>query len=111
MYTQPRSDTRRHQRILVPTGHLIRAAGSAAVGRSNFEGVVTVIGLGGLFFRSSQSAPAGTVLHLVLTDKGFTLEFDCAVRNIAPNGLGVEFTGISHENEQKLKALLSALKF
>lgn len=114
MSTQIRSakpDMRRHQRILVPAGHLIPAAGSASAGRSSFEGVVTVIGVGGLFFRTSQSAPAGTVLHLVLTDKRFTLEFDCTVRNIAPNGLGVEFTGITHENEQKLKSLLGALKF
>jgi hypothetical protein len=103
-------DLRRHQRILIPAGRAIRVAGAPLAGRPGLEGVVTVIGLGGMFFRSVQSHPAGTVLRLQLADTVFPFEFECTVRNVAPNGLGVEFTGITRENEQKLKALLSAIK-
>ena len=49
-------------------------------------------------------------MRLQLADTLFPFEFECTVRNVAPNGLGVEFTGITRENEQKLKALLSAIK-
>lgn len=103
-------DMRRHQRILVPAGRTIRVAGGAGGGRPALEGVVTVIGLGGMFFRSEQSHAPGTVLRLQLADTLFPFECECTVRNVAPNGLGVEFTGITRENEQKLKALLSAIK-
>ncbi len=101
---------RRHQRILVPAGRVIRVAGGLGARQPALEGVVTVIGLGGMFFRSEQSHPAGAVLRLQLADTLFPFEFECTVRNVAPNGLGVEFTGITRENEQKLKALLSAIK-
>jgi predicted polyphosphate/ATP-dependent NAD kinase len=109
-FSPAKTDMRRHQRILVPNGRVIRVAGSAEGGRANLQGVVTVIGLGGMFFRTGSSQLSGTVLHLQLTDTLVTLESECTVRSVASNGLGVEFTGITHENEQKLKTLLSAIK-
>lgn len=101
---------RRNQRILVPNGHVIRATGCAPKEPAGPEGVVTVIGLGGMFFRTPDSRPAGTILHLQLAGTLVTFESECTVRTVASNGLGVEFTRITHENEQKLRSLLSALK-
>jgi len=101
---------RRHQRILVPDGHAIRVVAIEQEELAKLNGVVTVIGLGGMFFRTADSCPAGTVLHLRLADSIVTFESECTVRNVASNGLGVEFTRITHENELKLKSLLHAMK-
>jgi hypothetical protein len=101
---------RRHQRILVPDGHAIRVVAIEQEELAKLNGVVTVIGLGGMFFRTTDSCPAGTVLHLRLEDPPVTFESECTVRNVASNGLGVEFTRITHENELKLKSLLHAMK-
>ena len=101
-------DLRRHQRILLPPGHLMRVHSNGADGR--FEGLVTVIGLGGMFIRTSKARPAGRVLKLVLEDPAATFESECTVRSVAENGVGVEITAITSENERRLRALLLRLK-
>lgn len=100
-------DLRRHQRILVPSGHIMRVA---STGGPKLEGAVTVIGLGGMFIRTSKAQPFGTVLKLKLVDPVAAFEAEFTVRSVADNGMGVEITKISPENEQRLKALLLRLK-
>lgn len=102
-------DLRRHQRILVPSGHTMRIA-SNGNGGPKVDGIVTVIGLGGMFIRTSKTQPFGTVLKLKLNDPVVTFEAEFTVRSVAENGIGVEITKISPENEQRLKALLLRLK-
>ena len=75
-----------------------------------FEGVVTVIGLGGMFIRTSKAQPPGTTLWLTLEDPVVTFESECTVRHVAENGVGVEITAITPENERRLRALLLRLK-
>lgn len=101
-------DLRKHQRILVPGSQSIQAASNGSGPR--VEGAVTVIGLGGMFIRTKDFQPYGTVLHLILKGSYLVLESECTVRNVASNGLGVEITGITPQNEQKLKSLLLQLK-
>jgi hypothetical protein len=101
---------RRHQRILLPGSRLIRVSGVTPEKKEEIEGVVTVIGFGGMFIRTPSELPIGTVLRVLLTDLITTLDAECTVRNFALNGFGVEFTRITRENEQKLKALLSSIK-
>ena len=101
-------DLRRHQRILVPTGHTMRIASNG--NGPKLEGLVTVIGLGGMFIRTNRAQPFGTVLKLKLEDTVATFEAEFTVRSVADNGIGVEITKISAENEQRLKALLLRLK-
>jgi len=79
-------------------------------GAPELEGVVTVIGLGGMFIRSNAKQPFGTVLKLKIDDPVATFEAECTVRSVAENGIGVEITKISPENEQRLRALLMRLK-
>jgi hypothetical protein len=101
-------DLRRHQRILVPSGHAMTIASN---GRGpKLKGLVTVIGLGGMFIRTNRSQPFGTVLKLKLVDPVATFEAEFTVRSVADNGIGVEITKISPENEQRLKAVLLRLK-
>lgn len=92
--------------MLVPDGHSIRAEGT----RPHLEGAVSVVGLNGMFIRTRDSQPYGTVLPLKLTTALLWFEAECTVRNVAENGLGVEITAITPENEQKLKALLLQLR-
>jgi PilZ domain len=102
-------DLRRHQRILVPSGHTMRIASNGGGGPKP-DGVVTVIGLGGMFIRTTKTQPFGTVLKLRLDDPVTTFEAEFTVRSVAENGLGVEITKISPENELRLRALLLRLK-
>ena len=104
----PYQEMRRHERILVPHERWIRASANGT--GPELEGRVTVIGLGGMFIRTNRVLAAGAVVHVKLTDPLLTLETDCIVRNVAENGLGVEFARLSAENECKLKDLLSHLK-
>lgn len=99
-------DMRRHERLLIPDGRNIQVECPGP----SMKGLVTVIGLGGMFIRTKDSQPYGTVLPVKLEDPLVTFQAECTVRNVAENGLGVEITGITAENEQKLKTLLLHLK-
>jgi hypothetical protein len=101
-----KKELRRHQRILVPEGHLLRCRGA----EPNVEGIVTVIGLGGMFIRTRNSQPYGAVLNLRIQNEFSVFDAQCTVRNVADNGLGVEFTSLSSTDEQKLKGLLRQLR-
>ncbi len=101
------SEFRRHQRILVPRALELRVAGSS--GANGVTGVATVIGLGGMFVRTTARPPEGAVLQLALQCPFASLESACTVRYVGDNGVGIEFTGMSAENEEKLKALLVRL--
>lgn len=106
MQRAAQKDMRRHERLLIPESRNIAAECKAPV----LRGLVTVIGLGGMFIRTKDSQPYGTILPIKLADPLVTFDAECTVRNVAENGLGVEITGITPENEQKLKTLLLHLK-
>ena len=101
-------DLRRQERVLVPQDCHIRATTNGEGPR--LEGSISVIGLGGMFVRTKAPLPPGSVLHVVLTCPTFSLESDCTVIHVKSTGMGVELTGITPENEQKMKALLLDLK-
>lgn len=63
-----------------------------------------------MFIRTKDSQSYGSILRVRVVDPFVAFEVECAVRNIAENGLGVEITSITFENEQKLKTLLLQLK-
>ena len=102
------SDIRRHERILVPGVRQIRAISNGNGPR--LEGVVTVIGLGGMFIRTRTSCSAGSVLNMVLSCSFLSFESECTVRYADAHGIGVEVTRLTAENEQKLKTLLIQLR-
>jgi len=99
---------RRHQRIVVPGALPIRV--TRAGDGSRVEGVATVIGVGGMFCRTKNNLAPGTVLPLALTCGSNSVAVECAVRHVNENGMGIEFTGLTPENEQKLNQLLLQLR-
>lgn len=74
------------------------------------EGTVTVIGAGGMFIRTRDAQPYGETLKLIVEDSLARFDAECTVRHVEENGLGVEITKITPENEQRLRVLLLRLK-
>lgn len=79
-------------------------------GAPPFEGIVTVIGLGGMFIRTPNTEAPGTILSLHLDDPVAAFDFECTVRHITENGMGVEITSIFPQDEQRLRFLLVQFK-
>jgi hypothetical protein len=98
---------RRHQRILVPNAVDIHVTGN---GGKPLKGVATVIGLGGMFIRTKSTQPCGSVLPLVLTAPTILIAAEGTVRHVGENGIGIEFTALTPENEQELRKLLFQLR-
>jgi hypothetical protein len=101
-------DLRRYQRIVVPEGVGIRVSGRT--GGSALTGIVSVIGLGGMFCRTTETQPPGTVMTLLLACPGLSLEIDCTIRHVNEYGMGIEFTGFTPENRLELAKLLLQLR-
>lgn len=101
-------DKRRYQRILVPSGHAILAR--CHINGRHFDGIVTVIGLGGMFVRTRESSSPGTLLQVSLTDPIISFDSECAVRDCTEMGIGLEIVGIEPAAQRKLRFLLEHLK-
>ena len=99
-----KAELRRHERISVPGAIEIHAAGSG------LAGIATVIGIGGMFLRAKEMRPPETVLALKLTCASISIEVGCTVRYVTDHGMGIEFTAITPENEQRLKDFLLQLR-
>jgi|SRR5579862_6764620 len=95
---------RRHERISVPAAIEIHAAAPGVAG------VATVIGAGGMFLRTGDVRPPGTVLAFKLTCGKLSLEASCTVRYITEHGMGIEFTAVTPANDQRLLSLLDQVR-
>ncbi|HEY2123903.1 MAG TPA: PilZ domain-containing protein [Chthoniobacterales bacterium] len=95
---------RRHERISVPAAIEIRAAAPG------LSGVATVIGAGGMFLRTENVRPPGTVLAFNLTCGKLSIEVGCSVRYVTDHGMGIEFTAITPANDQRLLSLLDRVR-
>ncbi len=99
-----KADMRRCERILVPGAVILRAfnaPGSAAV-----EGIITAIGLGGMFLRAKDRHHPGTVLNLIVQCSMISIALEGTVRHVNEHGMGIEFTQIPTQNEIKLKKII-----
>ena len=97
-----RRDSRRYERVCVPLDADVSCQGLD----TDLQGSVLVMGLGGLFIRTPVVFPKGTVLHLRIRDRDCEVEARCAVRNLSPEGIGVEFVHLHGGHEENLKAIL-----
>jgi len=101
-----KTDNRLYDRIYLPEEKLLHCEGLGFA----FEGKVGVVGLGGMFVRTDKSYPVGTVLPLRLHADGEVVEADCIVRDITPEGFGVEFVKLRGANEDYLKHILDRFR-
>lgn len=98
--------TRYYERVRLPDDRMLSCE---FVGHGRI-GLVSVLGLGGMFVRASDLFPIGTALEVRLSADGEVIETECVVRDIAPGGMGVEFTRLRGVHEQNLKKVISSLK-
>jgi len=101
-----KEDRRRYDRILIPEDKLLSCEG---VSRP-LRGKISVLGTGGMYIRTTDAYPAGTELELRIRNDAETLETPCVVRDVAPGGLGVEFTWVRGPVEERLKKLMARIK-
>lgn len=101
-----KEDRRRRDRIVIPEDKLLSCEG---VSRP-LSGKVSVLGTGGMYIRTADAYPPGTELEIRIRTETETLEAPCVVRDVAPGGLGIEFTWVRGSLEEKLKKLMARIK-
>ena len=99
-------DNRLYERLYLSEGQHLTCEGLGFA----FEGKVTVIGLGGTYIQTDKSYPMGTVLPLRFSADGESVEADVIVRDVEPDGIGVEFVKLRGANEDALKRIMDRLR-
>jgi hypothetical protein len=100
------TDNRLYDRIYLPDEKSIPCEGLGFA----FEGQISVVGLGGMYVRTGKSYPIGTVLPLRFSAGAEVVEADCIVRDVEPEGIGLEFVKLRGPNEDSLKRILNAFR-
>jgi hypothetical protein len=100
-----KAENRVYDRLYLAPGRYLACEGIGF----DFSGKVSVIGLGGLMVRSDKSFSLGTVLPLRIHSGAQTLDLECIVRDISPDGIGVEFVKLSPANEEALQRIIDEL--
>lgn len=101
-----KTDNRLYDRLYLTEPQYLRCEGLGFA----FEGRITVLGLGGLYVLTDKSYPMGTVLPLRILAGGEVAEADGIVRDIEPDGFGVEFVKLRGANEDVLRRILDRLR-
>ena len=97
---------RKYARIGLPKGPLVAWQGTG----ERYVSRVGTLSLGGLYIRTSDPAPAGTVLKLIFQLPGGEVRARARVRYTdAKRGMGVEFTGMGYEARARLHQVLKRL--
>ncbi len=99
-------DNRLYDRLYLTEGQYLPCEGLGFA----FAGTITVVGLGGTYIQTDKSYPMGTVLSLRFGTGGDVVEADVIVRDVEPDGIGVEFVKLRGANEDALKRLMDRLR-
>ena len=99
-------DNRTYDRLYLSEGRHLDCEGLGFA----FEGKITVLGLGGTYIQTDKSYPMGTVLPLRIRALDEVVEADVIVRDVEPDGIGVEFVKLRGVNEDALKRLMDRLR-
>jgi hypothetical protein len=101
-----KTDNRLYDRLYLTESQYLNCEG---VGFA-FGGRVTVIGLGGIYMLTDKSYPMGTVLALRVLGGAEVVEADGIVRDVEPDGFGVEWVKLRGGNEDALKRIMNRLR-
>ena len=102
-YFEYRSERRDAKRQPVRAGARIKPALGGTAG----WGMCTDVSLGGCFIETGSSLAAGTRLELTINIENAEIRAIGVVRNRKRNGVGIEFTELTHETKEHLKVLTS----
>jgi len=101
-----KTDNRLYDRLYLNESQYLKCEG---VGFA-FGARISVVGLGGIFMLTDKSYPMGTVLALRILAGTETVEADGIVRDVEPEGFGVEWVKLRGNNEDALKRILDRLR-
>ncbi len=101
-----KTDNRLYDRLYLSESQYMKCEGLGFA----FEARITVIGLGGLYLLTEKSYPMGTVLPLRIRAGSEIVEADGIVRDVEPDGFGVEFVKLRGANEDALKRIMDGLR-
>lgn len=106
MHDKTGKSRRRYQRIPTPKGVWV-----AWQDENHKQSVsrVSDLNLGGLFIATPDPPPLGAVLTVLLSVPEGEIRGRSTVRNVTPEGVGVEFTEIANADEARLQALITRL--
>jgi PilZ domain len=97
---------RRYPRVKPPAG-LVVAWQNA---NRKWLSYVDRVGLGGLFIRTKEPLPVGSVIQILLAVPGDGVRARAVVRDVKPNeGMGVGIVSMGQEDRQRLSRFVSGL--
>jgi len=97
---------RRHQRIATPKGVWV----AWQDGKQQNVSRVRDLNVGGLFIATPTPLPLGSVVTILLSVPEGEIRSRAMVRNVIPaEGMGVQFTEITHQDQARVDRLVSRL--
>ncbi len=105
METREQTKTRRFKRISLPKGMFVAwyGGGEQKVAR------VKTLGMGGLFVEEPNSPTVGTKVRLSFEVPGGNVHMEAVVRNLTPEGMGLEFIKLNTRDRVLLEILMRRL--
>jgi Tfp pilus assembly protein PilZ len=106
MTKQGTKSDRRHQRVATPKGVWVAWLNDKQQNVSR----VRDLNVGGMFIATPTPLPVGTSVPLLMSVPEGEIRAKATVRNFVPDeGMGVQFTDISAENQARLDKLVARL--
>jgi PilZ domain len=97
---------RKYKRVSLPKGALVAWE---RLGKRKVS-VASVLALGGLFISTSDPAPEGDVINLLLQVPGGEVRARAIVRSSIPGeGMGIQFTAMAPDARARLNLLMERL--
>jgi len=103
--TREQTKARRYKRISLPKGMFVAwyGGGEQKVAR------VKTLGMGGLFVEEPNSPAVGTKVRLSFEVPGGNVHMEAVVRNLTPDGMGLEFIKLNTRDRVLLEILMRRL--
>jgi hypothetical protein len=92
-----------------PRVRLVPSLTATIAGTRGGSARVRVIALGGALLETDQRLPLGDSMQLEIRTGLRKIQTTAVVRNITPNGVGVEFVHMKHPDRERLRRLLKQL--
>lgn len=97
------TDRRRNVRVRIPEDELLTCRSTVPP----LTGQVSVLSPTGMYIRTRDRLARGVELALRVSDREGEFEADCVVRDVAPAGLGVEFTTGRGRHTEAVRRILA----
>jgi PilZ domain len=98
--------SRRYPRVK-PPANLVVACQNAT---RKWVSRVDLLGLGGLFIRTTETLPVGSIIQILINLPGDGVRARAEVRDVRPNeGVGVGIVSMAQEDRQRLSSFVSRL--